>query len=170
MQEYPPLLHMHLDLLLTSNQQIMKHLLFLSKSLLVCSLACVNISCERYLDSKPDQKMATVSSLADLQAVLNNANELNTGYTGLAEKTTDNYYFTTPVWEALDDVERANYIFDNYDTNVGQWSNTYQGIVYSNLVLEALEKIDEPSNATSTRDHSHVQARLFRPVGHYPLA
>jgi hypothetical protein len=55
-------------------------------------------SCNKYLDAKPDQSIATPSTIEDLEGILNNYNFVNAKYPSAAEVSSDDYYLTGTDW------------------------------------------------------------------------
>jgi starch-binding outer membrane protein, SusD/RagB family len=100
-------------------------------------------SCKKYLDKKPSQDLAVPSTLADLQAVLDNQIVNNFGAQFL-EVVADNYYVTTATWNNLSEDIRKTYIWDK-DARItvenATWSNPYQAVYKSNFVLDLLPNI-----------------------------
>src|SRR5690606_10504370 len=137
---------------------------------IIALLGCCFLGCQHYLDIKPDKSMATPGTLKDLHRLLNNFDAFNSGFPGLGEETSDDVWLTDARWAALDEVERSNYCFNNIETPVGRWHSTYMAVVHSNIVLQGLIEIDEPSSATYQRAHLEGGARFFRAHAYYQLA
>jgi starch-binding outer membrane protein, SusD/RagB family len=101
------------------------------------------LSCKKYLDKKPSQNLTVPSTLADLQAVLDNQN-INHSSSGYLEIVADNYYLTTTSWQGLIQDYRKTYTWDKEAkitvANDG-WNTPYQAIYYANFVLDLLPKI-----------------------------
>jgi hypothetical protein len=107
------------------------------------------ISCSKFLDEKPDQKLSTISSLADCQALLDRRVNINGRGSSALEAAADNYFFNMDFWANLQEEDKNLYTwqpYNNYpDFGFGgnDWSFCYDNIFRSNTILEALEKIDE---------------------------
>src|ERR1044072_7803011 len=69
------------------------------------------LSCKKYLDKKPSQNLTVPSTLADLQAVLDNQN-VNLQSSEYLELVSDNYYLTSLSWQGLIPDYRKTYIWD----------------------------------------------------------
>src|SRR6478672_7153600 len=98
-------------------------------------------SCKKFLDEKPDKKLVVPSTLADLQAVLDNTNTFNAAYPFSPELSADNYYITTQEWQARSTTERNLYIWDAdvfNETDRNDWSSPYTIVYGSNVVLDQL--------------------------------
>jgi hypothetical protein len=101
------------------------------------------LSCKKYLDKKPSQNLTVPSTLADLQAVLDNQN-INLQSSGYLEIVSDNYYMTTLSWQGLHQDFQKTYTWDKdakITLNNEGWSSPYGAIYYANFVLDLLPKI-----------------------------
>lgn len=129
--------------------------------LLVLSL--FGSGCEKFLDEKPDQKLAVPATLADLQALLDNYSVLSTSEPASGDISSDDYYLTAQVWEALSNEDNKRmYVWekDHLFTSISNyWFDGYRSVYYSNSVLEQVDKA-----RGNTSDHHNVkgQALFFR--------
>lgn len=138
--------------------------------LLVPILSVCLLSCERFLDAKPDQTLTVPSSIRDLWAMIDNNNTFNTRCASASEILSDNYYLTDESWAAIrSEVQRAEYLWErNDDTNL-DWLN-YSAIRTSNAVLETLPKINFPDVKADELKHIKGSALFFRGYYFYTLA
>lgn len=99
------------------------------------------LSCSKFLEAKSDQKLATPSTLRDLQALLDNSYVLNSG-PGLPLTASDEYYLTYAAWNGQTTVaDKDAYIWkDNSELN-SEWNTLYHGVLYTNTVLDNGENI-----------------------------
>lgn len=102
------------------------------------------MSCDKFLDAKPDQKMTIPSNLNDCDALLDNYSEMNTMYPVSGEAAADDYYLLDQNWESLySPAQRAIYLWDaNVDISSDEWQGPNKIILMANQVLEVLKTID----------------------------
>ncbi|MEJ7778954.1 MAG: RagB/SusD family nutrient uptake outer membrane protein, partial [Daejeonella sp.] len=113
----------------------------MKKILIVLTASIFLLSaCEKYLDLKPDKKLAVPKTLTDAGALLDNT-FLNTN-SGLGEAQADNYYMSQADWSALTGLRDRNvYIWQNdaVDGDTGGWGGRYNSILTVNVVLDLLD-------------------------------
>jgi hypothetical protein len=125
-------------------------------------------SCNKYLDAKPDQTIATPSTIEDLEGILNNYNFINARYPSASEVSADNFYLTTEDWNTLIDPQRNFYTWQKYDNIGGDYTAPYSAIEYANIILNALPKI-QVSDATR-KNAVQGNALFIRASYHYALS
>src|SRR6218665_1371796 len=102
----------------------------------------VMTSCEKFLDEKPDKKLVTPTSMQDLQRLLDNEGVFNTGFPSAGEIACDNYYLTSIDWTNLTSaITRETYTWEPLVDFETDWTNSYQKIFYSNVVLDNIDKV-----------------------------
>ncbi len=113
---------------------------------IACCL-CLLMSCSKnaFLDEKPNSSIIIPSTLPELRGMLDYT-QVFTFSPGLGEMATDDYYMLPVNWQALSSiVERNSYTWEadlySNQLSVPDWSMPYQQILYANIVLEQLEKI-----------------------------
>ena len=130
--------------------------------LLVLAGLCFS-SCKKYLDAKPDKSLSTPSSLADLQALLDNNNVMNVT-AGYGEASADNYYLADADYDALSSQGDKNlYTWGDeivYDQYPNDWSHCYDAVYYANVALENISNI--PKDKTGEWDNIRGSALFFR--------
>lgn len=111
----------------------------------------VLISCKKtaFLEEKPTSQIVQPRTLTDFQQLLDNTEVLN--YTGgLSQISADDQQVPFANYQLGSATERNAYIWNKEiyegDVAIRDWNVLYQGIFYSNVVLEGLSK----SNITST--------------------
>lgn len=148
---------------------ILKLLMLLSASLVLGVLS----SCEKYLDAKPDAKLATPSTLKDLQLMLDNYGNINNvRYPALSEVLADNYYLTDEDWASLyNEADRNNYLWLKDDTDpTGEYVGAYQVVYISNVVLDQLAEIEFAPAELEAFNNIRGSALFLRAAFHYALA
>lgn len=127
-------------------------------------------SCEKYLDVKPDRSLVVPMTLFDLEALLNNSDQMNSAYAVIQESATDNAYLESTRWKNLTSLTAKNcYIWDDdlfNDSERNEWSYSYVRINYCNLILDRLAENKEASNK---KELIRGEALFFRAMSFYQL-
>lgn len=141
--------------------------------LLTILLILVQTGCKKdFLDQRPDLSKVMPKTLADCQALLDDYNRMNAGYSDHGEAASDNYFFTDAVYNSLSDVndspeDKRNYSWHPQGEHVTQWLRAYQVVYNANLVLSTLGKISpDESNYKVIKG----TALFFRAFAYYHLA
>ncbi|MCD2424392.1 RagB/SusD family nutrient uptake outer membrane protein [Niabella pedocola] len=141
------------------------------KYLGLLSLLLALISCQKFLDAKPDQSLVIPSSLQDFQALLDDYIRVNQNDASAGLRSSDDYYLTYESWQAIAAPEDRNMyiwgkdnLFDKNNNN--DWSYTFDNIQRANIILEGMNKTEQPEvNAADWNDvkgQAHFQrARNF---------
>lgn len=135
-------------------------------------LMLLNQSCLKDLDKKPSTRQVTPNNVADLQTLMNNQRDIYTNRPTLGELGADDYYTTTENWDQLDIISKNGYIWapDPFqDAEVNDWNYSYTTILYANVVLEKLTKL-EGNNPTEGGKYVGAQARFHRALNFWLLA
>lgn len=121
-------------------------------------------SCKKYLDKKPNTSLTVPSSLADLQALLDDATLMNQQRTpSFGEASSDEYFLKPSDFNALSPVYHDQYIWSFHPTiNSNDWGYCYQPVYNANLVLDLLKNI--PATPENSDEWSNVKgsALFFR--------
>lgn len=131
-------------------------------------------SCKKeFLDKKPSKSLLVPTTLTDFDALLDNNNVFNIG-PELNEIASDDLYTTTAGWQGLYTPEEQNaYIFadDVYgsQTYISEWSNPYQQVFYSNVILDGLNNLS-PANSSGNYDRVKGSALFSRAFAFYNLS
>ena len=127
------------------------------------------ISCNKYLEKKPDKALVVPATLKDIQAILDNELKMNHSSPDLLEALADNYYVTTSNFEMQPLQDRQNYVWDRDAMSLISWQTPYQGpIYYANVALDQLATIttdDQTLKGTLTGS-----ALFYRGYAFYQLA
>lgn len=118
------------------------------------------LSCEKYLDAKPDKSQVVPASLQDCQALLNNTSTLTGGDPVQGEISSDDYTLTFPIWNALISNNKEMYIWKQDANPTDGFSIPYQYVLVANQVLETLNKIT-PSEAEKAQWNAVKGSALF---------
>lgn len=150
---------------------------FINLIITVSCLFTVFTSCKKYLEAKPGKKyILPSSSTENLQALLDNAQYMNTKGVGLGEASADNYYVTDNVFESLyQDGYRNAYLwkpnpFKGIYPNSTGWALEYNTVYYANVVLDALKKINRTPINKDEWDNCRGSALVFRAKSFFEIA
>lgn len=117
---------------------------------IICLLVASS-GCTKFLDKKPDSKLAVPEKAEDFQALLDKTGFMNGFINGMGEASADNYYLTEPLWSALTaEGDRNLYIWEKevvFDVTQNPWQNLYLSVYISNMVLDGAAKFYDASNA-----------------------
>jgi hypothetical protein len=130
----------------------------------VCIISLLGIfSCKKFLDAKPDNKLAVPSTLSDLQSLLDNYSKLNVKEPVAGEVSSDDFYISTTDWLSLSSEEyRRMYIWekDRLFANTGNsWSNYSEVVYYSNTVIESLKNI--PKSVSNQQEYNSIKGQAL---------
>ena len=139
--------------------------------------AMFTASCTKYLEEKPNQSTTVPTTLADMQAILDNTTGMNIKDNRLINVVDDNYYVTATDWQSLASLagvnadDARNYVWDKNATSLTGWQQTYTfPIYYSNFVLDALSGISYPASSAATADAIKGMALFCRSFAFSTLA
>ena len=135
-----------------------RYIIFLFLSLL--SLA----GCSDYLDLKGNNTQAVPTTLADLQALLNDNTRMNGNLTpAMLESWADDYYLPMERYERLVDIFQRNYRWDLGDYNhANDWSTGYTPVYNANICLEGLQRIRRDGTNSEQYDRILGASLFFR--------
>lgn len=123
------------------------------------------LSCnkETFLNKKPTTAIIIPTSIIDLRSMLDNT-EVFTWSPALGEISADNYYMNYTNWQAQPEISRNayNWVPDLLGSNrsLDDWNYCYQQILYTNIVLEQLDKLT-PAEADKTEWNNIKGSALF---------
>ncbi|RAJ06693.1 SusD-like starch-binding protein associating with outer membrane [Chitinophaga skermanii] len=139
--------------------------------LLILLISTCSASCKKYLDAKPQSSLATIENLQDLQALLDNTKQLNGDDYGVGsfpifgELGTDDYIMNEEYLNYIF-IDRRNAYLWKQDIFEGQpsvdWNNAYQGIFYTNYILEQLENFERNPGNSIYWDNIKGSALFYR--------
>jgi starch-binding outer membrane protein, SusD/RagB family len=120
-------------------------------------------SCSKFLDKKPDQKLAVPATLKDFQAILDYYSRVNQFSPGAGEASADNYYLATTDYNAMSaETERRLYTWQNdfvLKTFPNDWSYSWDNIFKANTVLDNINTV--PRTATNAGDWDNTKGQAF---------
>jgi hypothetical protein len=124
-------------------------------------------SCQKYLDAKPNQSIATPSTIEDLEGIINAYSVINAKYPSASEVASDDFYLNEADFNNLIDIQRFFYSWQKAPNFVADYTSPYSAIEYVNIVLEALPKI------TGSLDRKNIiqgNSLFVRGAYHYALS
>lgn len=121
--------------------------------------------CEKFLEEKPDQKLATITTIRDMQAVLDDYATLNYTDPAMGEVCGDNYYMTDVVFNARDEYDRNLYVWASaniFKPQYNAWTNIYAQVNVANNILQAVADNSTIINDNDALAGISAQAYFFR--------
>jgi len=133
-------------------------------SFIIIFLCAVGGACTKYLDVKPDYRLKTPASIADLQAMLDEGNRVNSRGLSFDETSMDDYFLPENVYNSLPALQRAAYTWQvlDYQQFPNDWSNTYDVVNISNIVLDNIEKMERNITNAGAWDNVKGSAMFIR--------
>lgn len=134
--------------------------------LLLFFLSGLFVSCDKFLDEKPNKKDVVPSTLEDLQALLDYYNTIrNDPFSG--EIASDDYYLTDADWSGLSYEEyRRGYVWQkDHATLSNDWFNPFRNVYWANIILDAMDKIEKTVINQSEWNSIKGQALFLRARG-----
>ena len=139
----------------------------MKKYFLYCFIALLPLcSCEKFLDEKPDKKLAVPTSVEDIQALLDEESTMNLNNQGPGEVSADNYFVTDAVLAAVPSVaQRSMYSWGadiTFEEFPNHWSRLYDVVTVANIALENLDKLPAASADQVAWNNAKGSALLYR--------
>lgn len=125
------------------------------------------------LDVKPDKALVVPATLDDFQSLLDNSEQVFNCTPGLVLTASDDYYTAENTLSTLQGFERNSYLW-NADIFEGKtfapdWSRPYVQVLFANVVLEGLDKMDNSLRDTRWKNLRGT-ALFYRAYAFYHLA
>lgn len=151
------------------------------RNCLVCLLLTLLLAaCNKdWYDAKSNSELAVPSTLTDMQALMDNVDVMNIHSPGMGELASDGHYLTATAISQLrpNDLNAYTWSHEQPYNAVPDWNavglqfGSYPKILYCNLVLEGLDKI-EPGNNNELQQWNDTrgQALFHRGRSFYELA
>ncbi|HEY0612050.1 MAG TPA: RagB/SusD family nutrient uptake outer membrane protein [Chitinophaga sp.] len=137
---------------------------------MILLIACGFLSCEKFLDAKPDDRLAVPSTITDLQLLLDDYNTLNTQYPYAQELAADNFYLTTDDWNTLSQLDRDIYNWQKDDQTLDRWTAAYQAVLNTNIVLDNIGGVQHSVSEQAAWNNVKGSALFFRAFYFYGIA
>lgn len=151
------------------------------KTLILTLIIIVALSsCKKqddWLDKKSSKSDVVPSTLDDYQALLDNTDIMNSYYPSLGLIGADNYIISDASWNGISSISVKNMyvwasdIYEGITTgSIWEWSQPYQVVAYSNIVVEGIEKMNISDGNRSQWNSIKGSALFFRAFAFYNLA
>lgn len=136
-------------------------------------LSSIFPSCKKYLAEKSNKKQILISSLRDLQSLLDKYDDINRKDPGAPEAVSDNYYVNDADYAAMSaDQQRKMYIWNGSDLfpagSNNDWGRCYDLVYTANTILENINKIKRVPNDQAEWENVKGQALFLRARGFLP--
>jgi starch-binding outer membrane protein, SusD/RagB family len=120
-------------------------------------IVCVFNSCKKYLDKKPDSKLAVPTKLEDLQALMDFSQYMNTRQSpSFGEASCDDYFLPEDRLFAYSVEQQAIYTWNRGDYKAqNDWSKAYHPVYIANYCLEQVNEI--PVTASNAQAWQNVK-------------
>ena len=139
---------------------------FLFYPLFLIATVVLLAGCKKYLIAKPDQKLEVPTSIADVQALLDNTSLMNLNDPATGEISADNYYLTDTAYASVPGTSQRNMYIWASDITLNDypnhWGNLYNIVGVSNVVMESINKITPASNEQMAWNNVKGSAYLYR--------
>lgn len=136
----------------------------------------MSTACEKFLDIKPDKKLALPSDkLENLKLLLDDTNTMNQQYPSMGEAASDNVYIPDSRWDAVVQVSATSgnaYLWQRdvfNDNERNDWSLPYAVVFKANLVLEGAQEISPGVSDQAEWNMIRGSALFFRAYAFYAL-
>lgn len=149
--------------------QTLNKVRYASSSIILIALLFAILGCEKYLDVKPNKKIATPSLLSDLDGMLNYYNSINGKYPSAGEVSADNYTLSDVNWASSAELHRNYYTWQKYDVTSPDYSGSYVNILTANIILETLPQLTIKLIEQDKADDIKGSALFIRAYYHYAL-
>jgi starch-binding outer membrane protein, SusD/RagB family len=131
-------------------------------------------SCKKYLDKKPDKRLAVITSVSDLQSLMDNQGLHYLSELSSDEISADNYYLTDERWSSMANEKnrrmynwQPDFLFVSGNGN--EWGRAYTSIYYANTVIDNITNV-EGKVSQADLDDVKGQALFVRAKQHFHVA
>jgi len=142
----------------------------MKKYLFIFSSLFLLVSCSKYLEEKPDKKLAIPSTADDLQLLLDDPFTMSYLFPNASSVLSDEYYLNTSDWESITNENYRNMYIWKKDGNSDQQWDAYKPVYQSNIVLDQVGKIALAPNGMNKLAAIKGSALFFRAFYFYTLA
>jgi hypothetical protein len=148
--------------------------------LLLLVASFISSGCKKYLDAKPDKKLAVISTLEELQSLLDEYAYMNMRDVVAGEMSSDDYYITDNDYNIVySEFQNRTYIWEPkflFSPISNDWYNIYRCVYRANTVLDNMSAVDYDENPVAWKDikgqalyyraHSFLQAAFIWTVAY----
>lgn len=135
----------------------------------VMTLSIFLYGCEKYLEAKPDKRLTVISTLDDVQSLLDYYNSINYKSVAASEISAGDFYMTNNELSTREEYNRRLYLWQNDNifssTGSNDWFNIFYVVYTANSVLASMPRIDR--NIDTVRwDDIKGQALFHRAISY----
>ncbi|MBW3466861.1 RagB/SusD family nutrient uptake outer membrane protein [Arthrospiribacter ruber] len=147
----------------------------LIRTVLTLTLLSVLWACENFLDEKPDKALVTISTLDDMQGLLDNNTQAMNSETYFKLIRSDEFEADPSLLRSVQPWIREVYLWAEepfgQDEIAMDWSRQYLQIMNTNIILEEIEKVSPVNQAEELRKNAiRASAHFFRGLAYFNLA
>lgn len=130
----------------------------------VITIIIGSLSCKKYLEVKSDAKLVIPKTLGDLQAILDDAENMNFSRSPCyGETSADDYFLPEANLNAFTQFGQDLYIWREVDYRYqNDWSEAYLPVYNANLCLETLEAVERNTGNGKAWDNIKGSALFYR--------
>ncbi len=139
------------------------------KKLIYIFVLCL-FSCNDFLDEKADISWKEPKTLDDLQALLNDENNINGFLPSLGDIASDYYYLSEQNFNSRSENARLLYSWNQAALTDNTWTFSMSQIFYFNLVLDNIDKVSLGSMSENDRKRIKGSAAFMRAMTYFQLA
>ncbi|QIH31453.1 RagB/SusD family nutrient uptake outer membrane protein [Sphingobacterium sp. DR205] len=139
------------------------------KKLIYLIVLCL-FSCNDFLDEKADISWKEPKTLDDLQALLNDENNINGFLPSLGDIASDYYYLSEQNFNSRSENARLLYSWNQAALTDNTWTFSMSQIFYFNLVLDNIYKVSLGSMSENDRKRIKGSAAFLRAMTYFQLA
>jgi hypothetical protein len=142
---------------------------------LVAFVMMLNFSCKKYLDIKQSNNVVLLSTAADCQLLLDDYNSMNVNFPSDGELSAGDFYLSTSFFNTISGEDGEDQAFYTWMANAQrqsattEWTDTYNVVYNSNLVLECLANIHD-GTPQSVLNNLKGSALFFRAFAFWNVA
>ncbi|MFT4093433.1 MAG: RagB/SusD family nutrient uptake outer membrane protein [Niabella sp.] len=138
----------------------MKKIQYCGFNIAIIIIILLMAGCKKYLQKTSSTSIVTPQSLSDLQALLDDGDNMNTLVTpSLGEAAADDYFQTLATYNARPDYLKQSYTWQPFEYIApNDWSKAYSAIYVSNFCLDQLSVIGK---GTNTNEWNNVKGSAY---------
>jgi hypothetical protein len=138
----------------------------------ILMVTTICFSCKKFLEIRQDKETAAITSLNDLEGIIDNYLILNSQWGQTGEDCSDTYWLNDAGWGSTLEYEQNAYLWKKYENMITDWAVGYTKIYYSNVIIDNVDQFG-PSDDQARNDRYKAvkgSAYFYRGYAHYWLA
>lgn len=143
--------------------------------IIVLSLIFISVltsfSCKDYLDIKNNNRLAVPTGLSDLQALLDNYENMNYNVSpSYLESASDDYFLTEEYFNSIPPEQRPVYTWNPIIYNYpNDWADGYKVVYNANFCLDGIREIQKSEGNETAWNNVYGSALFFRAISYLGL-